>query len=205
MKMKQFKITPSRLTLRGWAALEDLRKQIANCGDTDRACELIYQSIELCTNKRPNWDRVSWKDAAYAFAEIHRVNQPTVKFPILNQENKDTEMDWDYAGRMWYFWVNVFARHYGWREDEIAALDIDTAIGLYQEIVVDEQLEREWQWGLSEKSVEYVPSTKKSRFVPLDRPAWMRKRPGAKRIVKTKIRRDMMPSGVVVNLDKDEA
>lgn len=204
MKMKQLKITPRRLTLKGWASLDDLRKQIADCEDTDTACDLIFKSIELATEERPNWDEVSWIDASLEFIETSRINQPTIKLPILTSENKEDEMPWEYAGRTWPFWLNVFAKHYGWDEVSIAALDIDTAIALYQEIAVDEQLEKEWQWGLSEKSVEYVQATKKSRFVPLDRPTWMRKSAKPKKVIKTKIRRDMMPQGNIVQLDTDE-
>jgi len=58
---------------------------------------------------------------------------------------------------------------------------------------------------LSEKSVEYVPSTKKSKFVPLSRPEWMQAVAKPKKIVKTKILKSMMPAGLVVNLDLDDS
>ena len=70
--------------------------------------------------------------------------------------------------------------------------------------MVDEQMRDEWQWGLSEKSVEYVPSTKKSKFVPLSRPEWMQAVAKPKKIAKTMIRKDMLPAGNIINLDLDQ-
>ena len=199
------KITPSRLPLKGWAALDDYRKQIADCKDTDSACALLIKSIELAITERPKLDDVFWMDVSDLYVRVSNANQPLIQFPIFTQSEKESDdLPWEYPGRTWHFWLNVFAKNYGWSEESIAALDIDTVIGLYQEIVVDEQMRQEWQWGLSEKSVEYVSSTKESKFVPLSRPKWMQAVAKPKKIVKTKILKSMMPAGNVVNLDLDE-
>jgi len=199
------KITPSRLTLKSWAALDDYGKQIADCKDTDSACDLLFKSIELAITERPKWDEIFWMDVSDLYTRTSQANQPTLQFPILTTKTKDgDDLPWEYPGRTWLFWLNVFAKSYGWSEESIAALDIDTAIGLYQEVVVDEQMRDEWQWGLSEKSVEYVPSTKKSKFVPLSRPEWMQAVAKPKKIAKTMIRKDMLPAGNIINLDLDQ-
>jgi len=199
------KVTPSRLTLKSWATLDDYRKQIANCKSIDVACDLIFKSIELAIAEWPKWDDIFWMDVSDLYIRTSQVNQPIIQFPILTSKTEKDDFPWEYPGRTWLFWLNVFAKNYGWDEASIATLDIDTAIGLYQEIVVDEQMRDEWQWGLSEKSVEYVPSTKKSKFVPLSRPEWMQAVAKPKKIVKTKILKSMMPAGLVVNLDLDDS
>jgi len=185
--------------------LDDYRKQIANCKSIDVACDLIFKSIELAVIERPKWDDIFWMDVSDLYIRTSQANQPIIQFPILTSKTEKDDFPWEYPGRTWLFWLNVFAKNYGWDEASIATLDIDTAIGLYQEIVVDEQMRDEWQWGLSEKSVEYVPSTKKSKFVPLSRPEWMQAVAKPKKIVKTKILKSMMPAGLVVNLDLDDS
>jgi hypothetical protein len=206
MKIKELdKISVSRLTLKSWAALDDYRKQIADCKDPDSACALLLKSIELAITERPKWDDIFWMDASDLYVRVSNANQPSIQFPIFTPSKKESDpLPWEYPGRTWLFWLNVFAKNYGWSEESIAALDIDTAIGLYQEIVVDEQMRQEWQWGLSEKSVEYVPSTKKSKFVPLSRPEWMQAVAKPKKIIKTMIRKDMLPAGNIINLDLDQ-
>lgn len=205
MKMTELsKISPNRLPLKGWAILDDLKKQIKDSANPDITCNLILESIELAITERPNWDEVFWMDASELFIGASTVNQPTIKFPILTSKAKGDELPWEYPGRSWFFWLNVFAKQYGWDESAIAALDIDTAIALYQEITVDEQTGREWQWGMSENAYSYNASTKKSKFVPLERPDWMAVAAKPRKVKKIKIRADMLPSGNVISLDLDE-
>jgi hypothetical protein len=205
MKMTELsKINPSRLTLKGWAALDDLKKQIGDSTNSDIACNFILQSIELAIDERPDWDEAFWLDVTELFIKTSIANQPTIPFPILTSKAKGDSLPWEYAGRSWFFWLNVFAKRYGWDESSIAALDIDTAVALYQEITVDEQTQREWEWGLSENSISYNSATKKSRFVPLERPDWMAATAKPRKVVKMKIRADMMPNGNIINLDLDE-
>jgi hypothetical protein len=96
-----------------------------------------------------------------------------MKFPILTSKDKQKPLPWEYDGRTWYFWLNTFAEHYGWDDERVGNMDIDTAIGLYQEIQIEEQLKSEFTYGLSEVAYVYDKNTKKSRFSPLPRPQWM--------------------------------
>jgi hypothetical protein len=200
---KKSRLEPSRLSLRGWAALEDLRRSIdsaAEEGEWSVVPELIFQSIELCCEVDRDSD---WMEVAATYNQILQLNLPTKKFPMLTSKDKGKPMPWEYPGRSWYFWLNVLAKSYGWSAEEIGEMDVDDAIGLYQEIVIDDQLENEWQWGLSEMSYEYNNSTKKSHFKPLPRPDWMKGVVGKpKPVPKIKMPVRMMPVGNIFNLDE---
>lgn len=207
------KINPRRLTLRCWAACEDIRGQIdeqAEEGNVERICELIYQYIEQANDKQ-EWGKLGWLDVFNLFIETTNTNKVSIKLPILTVKPKNgnkSKEPWEYDGRTWYFWLNLFAKHYGWSENEIAVLDIDTALALYQEIQLDKQMTDEWQYSLTELAYPYNPSTKKSKFKPLPRPEWMQRtnenyKP--KKPIKTMIRKDMLPAGSIINLDMDDS
>ena len=195
----------SRLPLRQWVKLEDFRRRIekhAENGEWQRVPQIIFDSIELCggRNKKEPWDITAKK-----YIECLGLNQPRVKFPILTSKEKAKKMPWEYDGRTWYFWINLFAGSYGWKEEEVGRLDIDEAIGLYQEILVNEQLDQEFWWGLSETSWEYMKSTGKSKLRQLPRPDWMNMyspEDKKKAVPKIKILASSMPTGNVIFLDE---
>ena len=81
-------------------------------------------------------------------------------------------------------------------------MDIDTAIGAYQELSIDEQLQKEWEWGLSEVAYSYDSSTKKSRYVPLQRPAWMNPII-PKQLPVVKMRKSHLPVGNVIDVQEE--
>ena len=204
--MNKRKIQPRRLNLRGWAVLDSLRREIdraVEAGDWSAIPEYLYQTIETCVDK---FDRnMYWEDAASLYNQSVEVNAPGRKFPILTSKEKGKEMPWEYRGRSWYFWCNLFAKNYGWDMDMIGDMDIDDAIGLFQEISIDEQMEKEWNYGLSEVSYEYNSSTKKSHYKPLPRPDWMRPMVGKQTPVK-KVRMPaaMAPTGMIIGLDESK-
>jgi hypothetical protein len=204
MKMKS---TPNirRLTLKGWAAIDDLGKSIVSAyqdGECVRVAEIVFQTIEMCVDE---FDRDSfWMDAVELYNKVLDANRPTKNFPILSSKAKGNPLPWEYNGRSWYFWLNMFGEKYGWEADAVGALDIDDAIGLYQEIEIDDQIEKEWQYGLSEISYEYDKNTKKSKFRPLPRPDWMKPvAPKPQPVKKIKLPAAMIPVGVVNILDEE--
>jgi hypothetical protein len=73
---------------------------------------------------------------------------------------------------------------------------VEDALSKIQEIIVEDQLEKEFFYGLSEVAYHYDKSTKTSKFVPMPRPHWMRAQP--KPIQRFKIPVSMMPMGVVI-------
>lgn len=202
--MKKKEQTINRLPLRGWAVLDDKQRSIKKAAEEGNYSAIpfyIFEIIELCVE---GFDRNSfWMDVAELYNKVQLTNQPTKNFPILTSKEKGKEMPWEYEGRSWYFWLNLFAKTYGWDEEKIGSMDIDDAIGLYQETQIDEQLRQEWEWGLSELSYEYNKSTRKSHFKPLPRPSWMKPIAPARTVIKkTKIPAAMMPQGQIVFLDE---
>jgi len=194
-----------RLRLKEWCELELLRKKMADAiSKKDFIQYFVYtvQIIEMASISLPKieWEYVPWIEVAQAYSLAMELNNATKDFPILRGSEEDRkELPWEYEGRNWYFWLNLFASNYGWREQEIAEMEVDTAIGLYQEITIDDQMSKEWEYGLSEVAYQYNSSTKKSEFKPLPRPDWMRPII-PKELPIIRIRRDMLPVGVIVDL-----
>lgn len=196
---------PRRLKLKDWAKLEDVRRKIdseAEWGRWQSIPYLIIDSIKICTKDKVDYSKVFWMDTIEIYNKSIQTNSPTKPLPILSAKEKGKPLPWEYDGRTWYFWLNLFAAHYGWDGDRVEVLDIDDAIALYQEIVIDEQMSQEWEWGLSDVSQEYIPSLKKSKFRALPRPSWML--PIASSLKKpektVKILKSMLPTGNIVEL-----
>lgn len=200
---------PKRLKLKEWAKMESLMrtiKEYVKRGGYEPVGDIIIKIINMC-GVSVRHKRIPWYETVAIFSQTQLINKPTVEIPMLKTKEKGQQPPWDYPERDWAWWVNLFASKYGWKEDDIAELDVDDALMLYQEIQVDDQLEKEWLYGLSELAYEYVPSTKKSKFRPLPRPDWMlvtKENYKPKEPKKVKIRRDMLPIGNIVNLDKEE-
>lgn len=209
IKILDKSFTIVRLDLKGWTELNELRERMEDATsnkDTFAYSELCVQFIEVALfplDERIEWNKVPWTEVVELFSLVAQENSPKIKFPILlESKNNKEKLPWEYRGRVWYFWLNLFARAYGWNGDIVSKLDIDTAIGLFQEIQIDNQLDREFHWGLSEISYPYNSSTKKSEYRPMERPDWMK--PVVQEPKRVKIRRDMMPVGNVLNLDEEE-
>lgn len=206
MKIKFWEKKPCRLTLKGWAAMEDLEREIdlaAKEGNWSAIPDLIYKIIELDLKKVDK--TLTWMDSVKIFHKILELNSPAKDFPMLHSREKGKPMPWEYQGRAWYFWLHLFAQAYGWSEKEVAKMNIDDAVGLYQEIIIEDQLNKEWDWGLSEISYEYNKTTKKSHFKPLPRPDWMRGIVGKPKPVKTvRVAKSALPVGEVINLDEQK-
>jgi hypothetical protein len=193
-----------RLTLKGWTSLEGIKKEMdedISHKDFDNYYLALVRFIEMSlSSPQIDWGLVPWYEAITAYSQVVKLNSPTLEFPILiGAKGENKKLPWEYDGRAWYFWLHLFAKFYGWSEDAIGNLDIDTAIGLYQETQIDEQMEREWTYSLSETAYPYNQATKKQEYKPLARPEWML--PIAPKHNQTiMIRKDLMPMGNIVNL-----
>jgi hypothetical protein len=196
-------ITIRRLLLRGWSELEELKQAMDDAISKKDFNEYFSKCVhftEMASVQSVEWDKLPWWEFLTAYAEIVKLNVPTKNFPILTEskQGKDIKkLPWEYPGRGWYFWLNLFASNYGWDEMPIAEMDIDTAIGLYQEIVMDEQFQREFQWGMSEIAYPYNTSTKTQNYKPLERPTWMLPL-APKHNPVVKMRKDMLPVGNII-------
>jgi len=203
-------ITLHRLRLREWSKLEEVKKDLDEVASIKDYSGMFIQMVKfieatILSKEKIEWDKLPWYDFLSVYSEAIIVSTPSIDFPILHGKNESKEKPpWEYKERSWYFWLNLFATNYGWTEEVIAHLDVDTAIGLYQELEIDEQLQKEWEWGLSEIAYPYNKGTKKQEYKPLARPTWM-KPLVPKQLPVVKIRRDMMPVGNIIDLSVPNA
>lgn len=191
IKINGVELEYTRPHLKKWLVLQDLQIKISEAVEqrNDVAKHIVfYVSTALDLNDiedRP-WYEVT---TAYLFITIE--NNLKYDFPFLNAKIKDKKEIWDYNERTWYVWGHMLAKEYGWRLEDIEKLDVDDAFALAQEIAVEEQLDKEWEW------VTVVgPHISKDSFKPLERPMWMKYAKGIPVIPKVKIRKDYMPSGL---------
>jgi len=187
----------TRPPLKPWLLLEDKRVNLTEAITAqDRVivadCLVEFLSFALKIPKE-TLCLCPWYEVASAYTYISTLNSPKFDFPFLNSNVKYKKEIWDYKGRTWYIWANIFARKYNWNLDLIAELDVDDAIALAQEIAVDDQLDKEWKWMTSE-----IAYQTKEGFKPLDRPNWMKYAELNKEIPMLKIRKDLMPSGIII-------
>jgi len=156
---------------------------------------------------RELFDSAPWYEITRAYnllVELNAIPQAE-RFAILHSpvEERADAAPWDYPGRLKKLYVHIMARAYGWPQNEILELWPEDAIGYIQEILADEQFEREFVHAHSEVSYGYNATTKKTTFQKLERPAWMilgseieaeRKK---KELQQEKIPSGMLPAGVV--------
>lgn len=140
-----------------------------------------------------------WDFVFLLFSLASQANVPKVSIPLLKpNKQKEEKAPWDYEGRGYSMYVHIIARTYGWNKEKIDNLDVDVALALIQEIITDEQLDREFLWSMSDKNYTYNANTKTSKANPLERPFFMKVEVQAPK--KTKIPRSMMPIGAGIML-----
>jgi hypothetical protein len=189
----------SRLNLRNWVRLSNIRKELSH---NHNVSNNILEALAL-VDSDADYGTLPWYDVGEAFLTLLEDNLVTIKLPILDGKKGGEDSPWDYPQRDWYYWVNIFASTYGWTIDQIAELDIDDAVALLQEIEVESQLEREWEYQISDIDIAYPynAQSKKHQFRPLNRPEWM------KREIKVKMRKihkKHLPIGYVIKVNEDE-
>jgi len=195
-----------RPKLKKWLELEDAKGDITEAiahWDSQKIADAIftYIAIAYCIKDKKVLESIAWTEIVHAMLHTEQVCKLEIDFPILLAEVSSKKESWDYDGRTWYVWLHMLAKEYGWSEEHISELEIETAFGLMQEIAIGEQLKREFIWMTSE--VPY--QTKDGRFVPLDRPSWMQYAYKDMREVKIKIKKEFMPVGNIFSYEtKDD-
>lgn len=185
--------------LKKWIELEDRKEKIIKAveGGNDFPSELFsYLSTALGVSYK--WyEYADWLLIVRAFY-VCVSKSPQVELPITspNDEQRTKEESWDYDNRTWHLYSHLLAKSYGWTLEYIAKLPVLETMAKIQEIIVDDQLEKEFQYGLSEMAYRYDKNSKTSKFVPLPRPAWMR--PKIHPIKKSLIPRAMLPMGNII-------
>lgn len=196
-----------RFKLRAWLKLEEIHTEIldaAKHGDRDKFVLSMYSYVSVASLiPIEELETCYWADITRAYVFINNYNTPNLNLPLIKPrpEKREKLLDqkegWEYLGRSWYLWGNLFAKVYGWTLEYIAELDVNDSFALMQEILVDEQLQREWEWSLSESAFSYDATTKKSKYVPLKRPGWMGPTVNLADIPNVKIRSSEMPVGLI--------
>lgn len=194
----------TRPSLKKWLVLEDIHTSVNKAVDNHERDSIAQYMTSLVSTAllvpAPKIDERPWYEVVLAYFNISEANLPLNDVPILRTKVKEKVDVWDYDQRTWYVWSHLFAEEYGWTLDYIADLDVDDAIGLAQEIAIEDQLNKEWEWMLSE-----IPYQAKEGFKELPRPDWMRYSKKAPVIPKLKIRKDFMPVGNVIRYQTPES
>lgn len=185
--------------LKKWILLEARKEQIIKAVESgnDFPRELFsYLSTALGVSYK-RYEKADWTLLIEAFY-LCVAKSPVIDLPITTKSNEASkEESWDYPERTWHLYSHLLAKTYGWTLSEISQLHVEEALAKIQEIIVDDQLDREFQYGLSEVAYHYDKNTKTSKFVPLPRPHWMR--PKIQPIKRMLIPKGMMPVGNVIS------
>ena len=201
------KIEFKRFLLRDWLRLEEIRGDILEAAgkrEYQKVSDLVVSYLSTASEraKEIDWNGQPWHVTMGAYELAVWTNSPRMKFPILHSQEKPDKLPWEYPGRSWYYWLHLFSLNYGWSKEQISNLEIDDAIGLLQEILIQKQLDQEWEWSQSEIAYPFNESTKQGEFKPLPRPDWM-KRIAPEPVKRIKIPKNMLPAGVVSYDERD--
>lgn len=142
----------------------------------------------------------SFEQFAHSLVLLRQLNTLQEIPPFMEssvRERHQKSVAWDYEGRAAFMVVHLIARTYGWSVEEVVGLVPEVGFALVNEILVDEQLSQEWEYGLSEVSRVYDKATKRTRFRPLPRPLWM---VGRAADLVMNIPKSVLPQGNVVEL-----
>jgi len=185
-----------------WIKLETLRSNVIEAVGTDSFAEKVIEYVSTALPiAKLIIPRLFWADVIHIFYGIVSKSVIQVKLPLLESSNlKETEkLSWDYPTRPYYVWTHLLASNYGWTIEYINNLKVEDVLALIQEILTEQHLEKEFQRSLSEVAYEYDKTTKKSKFIPMERPYWMLPKP--KEIKKVKIPKSILPQGNIVDLN----
>lgn len=186
-------------SFRKWIDLETKKQSFIEAAGNDDFPQKVFEYLSAAFDVPiRKLEGQGWKNTVLSLHKAYAQFLPKT-IPLLDSAPKDTKpVDWDYDNRTWNYYSHLIAKAYGWTLDYIGNLDVNEALAHLQEILTDDQLEREFVYGLSEIAYPYNKSTKKSEFKPMKRPYWMK--PVIKEVKMVKIRRDMLPVGRIQNI-----
>lgn len=178
------------------AELSDNINQALDAGNASEAARLMSAYFDLVGLDTAGANGVQ---ALWAYLKLAALNQLQALLPFQKWEGPPHESrPYDYAGRVWAWWIHKLATRYGWSRDEIFGLWPEEAAAYLQEILISEYDEADDARSLTELGYSYDKVTKKATFRPVPRPGWMIDRPEKK----VRIRKDMIPIGVVIDLSE---
>lgn len=191
---------------REWIDLEDRKILIARAsGRNNGEFPVLVASFLSDALHIPKWVwmRLSWMDvwAAYLGVSVSTLFSGYLPLTSLPVDKMDipVKQPWEYDGRTWFFYSSLLAHEYGWSVEYIANLKVFDAMAYVQEILFSQQMNREFEWSMSEASVLYDEKSKTTKPNPLPRPYWMTtaKPDEPLPIPKINIPKNLLPIGVV--------
>jgi len=171
-------MTEKEYKFKEWIELEDKKAQVIRAVEEVKEDfpEIIIDFLSTALSlSREELQKMHWVELMGKFVEATSKLVPKRKIPIVTIPNKENiKKDvWDYEGRSWNYYAHLLAEAYGWTMEYIAELSVDDALAQIQEILTEQQLQREFTWSMSEASVIYDAKSQTSRPNPLPRPYWM--------------------------------
>jgi hypothetical protein len=187
---------------RRWVRLEEQKNKILRAVEesSDEFPNHLFDflSTALCVPsqyiRRADWTKIVL--AFYTALGKHSYKTTLALFEPTKENKKADSVSWDYEGRAWHLYSHMIASWYGWSLEYISNLRLDDALPIIQEILLEEQLTKEFQWTMSERSSYYDDKAKVSKANPLPRPDWMNKHVDPVKELKiSKIPTNMIPVG----------
>lgn len=208
LNSKKYEVT--RPKLKRWVELETLKIEALDLAKHGKAVEfsdrlLSYVSLFLGVSVS-EIENLPWTEITSTWITLIGLCRVSIELPFYQFHNlsKEKEPVWEYKQRTWYTWLHELASAYGWNIEYISELDVDDASALLQEIFINDQLDKEFQWMLSEIAYPYNEASKRGEFKPLPRPVWMREEvryiKEHQKMPSVKIRKDHLPIGNIVKL-----
>jgi hypothetical protein len=174
-----FKKSPVRF--RKWIELEEIKEKIIKAIEEkeQQFPDLVFEYLSIAFDvPKQYFEGRYWEEVMRWFSLFSVINLPPINLPLISTpyNKKSKKDDWDYPGRTWPMYCHLLAEKYGWSIEYIAKLTVTDALALVQEVLTDEQLNKEFLWGMSDKSATYDTKTKTTKFNDLPRPYWMKKK-----------------------------
>ena len=185
-----------------WVRLEEQKNKILRAVEesSDEFPNHLFDFLSTALHF-PNrfYRKASWilvVKAFYATLSHNSYKTELALFEPTKENKKGDTGSWEYDGRALHLYSHMLAKEYGWKLEYIYNLKLDYVLPLIQEILLNDQLEKEFQWTMSERSSYYDDKSKTAKANPLPRPGWMQKHiDPVKELKVSKIPVGMMPSG----------
>lgn len=188
-----------RAKFRRWLELDQLRENISKAVDVVDLSNQIGTYLSTALDFTFLFDELTWEEASILFAAATIVNNEFVHLPYMRypKRKKDEPVPYDYEDRSFYQYAHTLAKEYGWTLDYIAMLDVDDALRMLQESMIEYYHRREWEWDLSERAVGYDEATKKAKHNKYPLPDWMLPMPTEPKVYR--IPMSLLPVGNVIS------
>lgn len=187
-----------RVKFRRWIELDQIREKLSRAADVNDLANQIGAYLTAALDFGFSLEDTPWEETAYLWAAAITTNGEYESLPFMRYPSRDKKpIPYEYDGRTFYQYAHSIAKSYGWPLEYIAELDVDEALKLLQEIMIEHYNRREWEWDLSERAVGYDEATRKSKHNPYPLPDWMLPVPAEPKIYR--IPRSLLPVGNVIS------